>query len=154
MNPKNPSESRTESANLLMPQHANAYGNAFGGQIMAWIDNVAAICAFRHARTLCVTASMDALHFISPIKVGEMVILQANVNFAGKTSMEIGVKVTSENPITGEKKHTASSYLTFVAIDEKGHPVEIPALAPESEQEKKWFIEAKKRRELRLNNRR
>ena len=117
---------------------------------MAWIDTAAAVCSFRHCRNQCVTASMDALHFISPVKMGEIVILQASVNYTGKTSMEIGVKVTTENPLTGEKKHTASAYLTFVAVNEKGHPVPVPPVLPHTEQEKRWNMEAKKRRAVRI----
>lgn len=150
MNPKAPKESRVEMTQLVLPEHTNALGTIFGGQVMAWIDTAAAICAFRHGRKLCVTASMDALNFISPVKLGHIVILQANVNYTSRTSMEIGVKVRSEEPLTGIQRHTASAYLTFVAVDEKGAPSPVPPVAPETEQEKKWFDEGKKRREARL----
>ncbi|MBX7149194.1 acyl-CoA thioesterase [bacterium] len=135
---------------LVLPEHTNALGTIFGGQIMAWIDTAAAICAFRHCRSMCVTASMDALDFINPVKLGHIVILNANINFTGKTSMEIGVKVTSENPLTGQKSHTASSYLTFVAIDGNGNAIPVPPVNPQTEQEKKWFEEGKARRAARL----
>lgn len=150
MKPKSPSESRVEMTQLVLPEHTNALGTIFGGQIMAWIDTAASICSFRHCRRHCVTARMDALDFISPVKLGHIVILQASVNYAGKTSIEVGVKVTSEDPLTGVKHHTSSAYLTFVAIDERGHPVAVPAVAPQTEKEKEWFEEGKKRRELRL----
>lgn len=147
---KHPQESRVEMTQLVLPAHTNAIGTIFGGQIMAWIDTAAAICSFRHSRKMCVTASMDALNFISPVKQGDIVILQANVNYTGRSSMEIGVKVTSENPITGEKKKTARAYLTFVALDDKGKPVEIAQILPQNEQEKTWYQEGKERRERRL----
>ena len=150
MNEKLPQESRVEMTELVLPEHTNALGTIFGGTIMAWIDTAAAICAYRHCRQLCVTVSMDALHFINPVKLGHIVILHANMNYTGKTSMEIGVKVTSEDPLTGLKSHTASSYLTFVAIDAYGKPSPIPQVSPQTDQEKNWFQEAKKRRETRL----
>lgn len=134
---------------LVLPEHTNALGTIFGGQIMAWIDTAASICAFRHCRRHCVTARMDTLDFISPVKLGHIVILQASVNFAGKTSIEVGVKVTSEDPLTGVKNHTSSAYLTFVAIDEKGRPVPVPPVEAQTVQEKKWFEEARVRREAR-----
>lgn len=154
MKPKAPSESRVEMTELVMPEHTNALGTIFGGQIMAWIDTAASICSFRHCRKTCVTASMDALHFISPVKLGQIVILQANVNYAGKTSVEIGVKVTSEDPLSGKKNHTSSAYLTFVALDEKGNPTQVPPIDPQTDQEKIWFEEGKKRREIRLAQKR
>jgi acyl-CoA hydrolase len=152
MQPKPPSPSRVEMTQLVLPEHTNALGTIFGGQIMAWIDTAAAVCSFRHCRQMCVTVSMDALQFISPVKLGQIVILQANVNFTGKTSLEIGVKVTAEDPLTGDKTHTSSAYLTFVAVDSSGKPIEVPPILPETEQEKKWFEEGKKRRAQRLAN--
>lgn len=149
MKPKSPGKSRVEMTQLVLPEHTNALSTIFGGQIMAWIDTAASICAFRHCRKYCVTASMDALDFISPVKLGHIVILQANVNFTGRTSIEVGVKVTSEDPLTGKKNHTASAYLTFVALDEKGKPTPVPPVLPETNTEKRWFEEARKRRETR-----
>ena len=149
---KAPEESRVEMTELVLPEHTNAYGNIFGGQIMAWIDTAAAICAFRHCRNLCVTASMDALDFISPVKLGHIVILNANLNYTGRTSMEVGVKIRSEDPLTGEQHHTASSYLTFVAINESGKPIAVPPINPQTDQEKEWFQEAKTRKEIRIAN--
>jgi acyl-CoA hydrolase len=147
MESKPPSASRVEMTELVLPEHTNAIGTIFGGQIMAWIDTAAAICAFRHSRQMCVTASMDTLDFISPVKLGQIVILQASVNYTGKSSMEIGVKVTSEDPLSGETKKTATAYLTFVAVDGKGKTVLVPQVAPETEQEKKWFAQGQRRRE-------
>lgn len=151
LDPKKMSISRVEMTELVLPEHTNAMGTIFGGQIMAWVDIAAAICAFRHCRMPCVTVSMDALDFISPVKLGEIVILHANVNFVGKSSMEIGVKVTSENPLTGEKKHTASAYLTFVALDAEGRPTrQIPPVQPENDEERAWQEAARQRRAERL----
>lgn len=151
MNEKKMSESRVEMTELVLPSHTNAMGNIFGGQIMAWVDIAASICAFRHCRMPCVTASMDALDFISPVKLGEIVILRANINYAGRSSMEIGVKVTSENPLTGEENHTASAYLTFVALDANGKPAkQVPGLITETDKETTWLNEAQQRRATRL----
>lgn len=150
MTTKTPKESRVEMTELVLPEHTNALGTIFGGQVMAWIDTAAAICAFRHCHSMCVTASIDALDFISPVKLGHILILQANVNFTGKTSMEIGVKVTSEDPMTGARQHTASAYLTFVAVDKDGASIPVPQVAPETEAEKKWFAEGAERRADRL----
>jgi len=135
---------------LVLPEHTNALGTIFGGQIMSWIDTAAAICAFRHCRAACVTVSMDTLHFISPVKLGHIVILHANLNYTGNTSMEIGVKVTSEDPFSGKKDHTASAYLTFVSINEEGLPLAVPVIQPETDLEKKWNEKAKQRRALRI----
>ena len=150
MPPKSPSESRVEMTQLVLPEHTNAIGTIFGGQIMAWIDTAAAICAYRHCRTQCVTASMDALDFISPVKLGQIVIIRANVNYTGRTSMEIGVKVVSEDPLSGRYAHTASAYLTFVAVDNNGKPVEVTPILAQTEDEKKWYKEGEARRKTRL----
>lgn len=152
MAPKYPSESRVEMTELVLPEHTNALGTIFGGQIMAWIDTAAAICAFRHCRQMCVTASMDTLDFISPVKMGHIVILKANMNYTGKTSMEIGVKVTSEDPLTGVRQHTASAYLTFVCIGLDGKPAPVTSVVPQTDEEKKWFKEAEVRRQARLQS--
>jgi len=135
---------------IVLPSHANALGTIFGGQIMSWIDICAAIAAGRHARRVVVTASIDALHFVAPVKVGHVVHLKACVNYAGKTSMEVGVRVDSENPMDGTLKHTSTAYLTFVALDESGRPQPVPAIAPETPDEKRRFKSAQKRREARV----
>ena len=122
---KSPTESEVMMTELVLPQHTNALGTIFGGVVMSWIDIAGAIAAGKHARCSVVTASIDALHFIAPIKLGHVVEIKATVNATGKTSMEVGVRVDSENLLTGEKFHNVSSYLTFVAIgaDGKPHPV-------------------------------
>lgn len=147
---KAPSESAVSMTEFVLPTHANVLGNIFGGQIMSWIDIAAAIAAGKHARKICVTASIDALNFEAPVKVGQVVHIRAMVNYVGKTSMEVGVRVDSENLVTGETKRTAKAYTTFVAVDEKGKPTAVPPLNPESAEEKRRFSEAQARRESRI----
>lgn len=135
---------------IVLPSDANALGTIFGGKIMSWIDIAGAIAAGRHARRVVVTASIDALHFVAPVKVGHVVQIKAMVNFTSRTSMEVGVRVDSENPLTGEMTHTSTAYATFVALDDHGRPAPVPKIAPESADEKRRFEEAKKRREARI----
>ena len=144
------SESAVEMTEIALPTHSNALGTLFGGQVMAWIDICAAIAAIRHARGVCVTASLDAMSFISPVHVGEFVLLKASVNFTGKTSMEVGVKVESEEPNTGVRTHVSSAYLTFVALDTHGKPRVIPPVKPVTAEEKRRFRQAQLRRAARL----
>ncbi len=150
MKPKSVRESTVEVTHLVLPSDANALGTIFGGRVMEWIDLAAAIAAKRHARQICVTASMDELDFIHPIKISHIVILKAAVNYTGKTSLEVGVRIEAEDPFTGERTHTASAYLTFVAIDKKGTPVSVPPVQPETEDEKRRYTEAETRRKRRL----
>ena len=147
---KTPSECAVVMTEIVLPQHTNAIGSIFGGVVMSWIDIAGAICSGRHARSQVVTASIDALHFIAPIKLGHFVHLQASVNYAGKTSMEIGVKVESEEPLTGRRFHNVSAYLTFVAVDSNGRPCPVPALEPQTETEKRRHQAAIKRRASRV----
>ncbi len=150
LTPKRVCESQVIRTEIVHPGDTNPLGTIFGGTVVAWIDMAAAMCAMRHARTNAVTASIDAVSFLSPVRVGEFVIIKASVNYTGKTSMEIGVCVESEDPKTGERKHTASAYLTFVAINEKGKPIAVAPVTPETEVEKKRFKMAEKRRAARL----
>lgn len=147
---KTPSESMAESTYIMMPQYANDAGIAFGGSIVAWIDIVAAIVARRHCEREVVTVSIDGLSFIEPINIGEHVILKASMNYVGRTSMEVGVKVLRELPY--EKKiHVATrAYLTFVALDEERRPVQVPLLRPETEIEKRRYENARRRMEARF----
>ncbi len=147
---KSPSASAVIKTEIVLPVHTNALGTIFGGTVMAWIDVAAAIAAERHARSIVVTASIDALHFLSPIRLGEIVTILAQVNFTHRTSIEVGVRVDTENPLTGEKRHCAKAYTTFVALDEVGRPKQVPALVPETELDKKRFSEAQKRRASRI----
>jgi len=138
---------------IVQPSDANALGSAFGGTVVAWMDMAAAVSAIRHARKPCVTASIDNLSFLNPINIGEYVILTASVNYTGRTSMEVGVYIESENPMTGERKKTTHGYLTFVALGGDGKPVEIPPVIPETNEEKMRYEEAKLRREYKLKMR-
>lgn len=150
LSPKKVSDSALETTYMVLPEHTNPVGNIFGGTIMAWIDILAACVAYRHCRCQVVTASMDDLHFISPVKLGDLVTLKGAINFTGTTSMEIGVKVISENPFTGEPAHTASAYLTFVALDEAGKPKTISQIQPLTDDEKRRYVQGQARRKLRL----
>lgn len=150
---KSVSSSQVVMTQLVLPSHTNSLDTVFGGTVMSWIDISAAIAAQRHSNKSVVTASIDRLSFIAPIKKGWVVNLRASVNFASRTSMEVGVKVEAENPLTSEMFHTASAYLTFVAVDSEGKPSEVPSLVPETEIEKKRFAAGQKRRELRLSDR-
>jgi uncharacterized protein (TIGR00369 family) len=138
---------------LMMPQHANTLGNVFGGVIMSLMDRVGAVAALRHARQSVVTVAVDSLTFREPIHVGEMVTAYASVNYVGKTSMEVGVRIEAENLITGVKRHTNSSYLTFVAIDERGQPVRVAPVVPETAVERRRHRAAERRRQRRLEAR-
>jgi len=138
---------------LVLPGHTNALGTIFGGVIMSWIDVAGAIAAQRHCRTSAVTASLDDLSFLWGAKIGWIVQLRARVNYTGKTSMEVGVRVDAENPRTGETYHTATAYLTYVAVDAAGKPTAVPPLKIDTDEKKRRFNEALKRREDRLKRR-
>lgn len=143
-------ESRVEMTELVLPSHTNQLGTIFGGQLMAWIDIAGAIAASRHAGGVCVTASLDALHFVNPVRLGQHVTLLSCVNYTGRTSMEVGVRLDSHSPETGERAHVATAYLTFVAIDDAGRPRPIPAVTPETPDELRRFRNAETRRQARL----
>lgn len=153
LQPKPPSDSRTEMAEYILPNDTNPLGNAFGGRVMALIDIAASIAAHRHTRRVVVTASMDELVFHHPIRVGHIVILEAQVNEAFNTSVEVGVHVYSENPLTGERRQTSTAYLTFVALDDLSHPTRVPPLEPETEDERRRQSEARARKQERLARR-
>jgi len=138
---------------LVLPNDTNQLGKLLGGRLMHWIDIAAAISAQRHCGMVCVTASVDELNFHLPIKLGDVVTLQASVNRAFKTSMEVGVQVSSQNIIRRVAEHTNNAYLTFVAVDESGHPVEVPEVIPETPEEQLRFEEALGRRQSRLHRR-
>ncbi|MSP25492.1 MAG: acyl-CoA thioesterase [Myxococcales bacterium] len=147
---KRPSDTLVEMNQIVMPQHTNALGTAFGGTVMSWIDVCAAVSAQRHCRRAVVTASMDQLDFLKPIRAGQLVNLRSTVNFSGRTSMEVGVRVEAENMLTGERTHAVSAYLTFVAIDADGRPCDVPQLHAESPDERLRWDEALVRRAQRL----
>jgi acyl-CoA hydrolase len=146
-------ESQHETSELMMPEHANNMGHVFGGVILSMMDKSAAIAAFRHSRASVVTASIDRVDFREPIHPGDLVLMKASVNYAGRTSMEVGVRVEAEELITGRRRHTNSCYLTFVAVDRNGRPIEVPELRPETEDEKRRFGAAIERRRRRLEER-
>jgi acyl-CoA hydrolase len=147
------SKSKVIMTELVLPSHTNALGSIFGGVIMSWIDIAGAIAAQRHSRKIVVTASIDALQFVAPVYKGWVVNLKASVNYTGRTSMEVGVRIDAENPVSGETFHTASAYLTFVALDSHGKPAEIPPVKPESPEEIRRYEDAKIRRANRLQRR-
>ncbi|MBC8043991.1 MAG: acyl-CoA thioesterase [Rhizobacter sp.] len=146
------SASRVEMTQLVTPTDTNYLGNLAGGRLMHWMDLAAAIAAGRHANAVCVTASVDTLEFKEAIKLGEVVILKATVNRAFTTSMEVGVKVFSENLVTGEKKVCNKAYFTFVAVDAALNPVKVPAVTSENDEDRKRYEKAALRRQIRLLN--
>lgn len=144
------SDSTVVMAQVMNPENANPAGNIHGGDIMKLIDTAGGVAATRHARAHVVTASIDRLDFHHPVYVGDFLILKASVNYVGKTSMEVGVRVEAENAITGEKRHTGSAYLTFVALDANRRPMPLPALILDTDAEKHRNAEAAERRQMRL----
>src|SRR5436190_17479559 len=146
-------ESQHETSELMMPQHANNLGAVFGGVILSMMDKCGAIAAFRHSRSSVTTASIARVDFREPIHLGELVVMKASVNYVGRTSMEVGVRVEAEDLLTGVRRHTNSCYLTFVAVDRNGRPVPVPRLEPETPEEIRRYEAAKQRRERRLQER-
>jgi acyl-CoA hydrolase len=138
----------------MFPSDANPAGNVFGGAIVRYIDEIAAAVAHRHARSNVVIASMDRMDYHHPVKVGDLLTLKASVNYVGNTSMDVGVRVEAENPMTGEVVHAASAYATMVALDKDGKPKRVPRLLLETEDEKRRFAEADARRKKRLEKKR
>lgn len=145
--------SQTDMAQLVLPSDANILGNMLGGRVMHHMDLCAAVAAQRHAGRVCVTASVDRIDFIAPVRVGELLVLKASVNYAGRTSMEVGVICVGENARTGESRHTASAYFTFVALDDDLRPTPVPPIQPVTPVERRRYDEAKARREQRLAGR-
>ena len=134
---------------LVLPNDTNLLGNVLGGRVMHLMDMCAAMSAYKHARTAVVTASVDRLDFLAPAKMGEIMILKSSVNFTGKSSMEVGVRIESENPKTGHIHHTSSAYLTFVSLNENGNPQKVDDIEPENDIEIRRFNEGKSRHEER-----
>ncbi len=150
MESKKVSESRVEIAQIMYPEHANPAGNVHGGHILKLVDQAAAIAGARHTHRNVVTASVDRMDFISPAFIGNVIFAKASINYTGKTSMETGVRIEAECLKTGIHTHIGSAYLTFVALGENDKPTEIPQIIPETDEEKRRYEDAKKRRELRL----
>lgn len=147
--PRSPRDSESAVSELMMPQHVNNLGHVFGGVVLSLVDRAAAVAGMRHAGRPCVTVSIDRVDFREPIYAGELVTCQARVNYVGRTSMEVGVRVLAENLLTGEERHTNTCFLTFVAIDEESRPVRVRKLRLETEEDRKRFREGERRREVR-----
>jgi acyl-CoA hydrolase len=150
---KTVAESEVVMTQLVLTSDLNALDTVFGGVIMSWIDICGAICAQRHSGTVVVTAAIDDLHFVAPVYRGWVVNLKSRVNYVSKTSMEVGVRVDAENPKTGEKYHTSSAYLTFVALNSQGKPTAVPELKMQDEDDQRRHDQARQRRDLRLKRR-
>jgi len=146
-------ESVSEYSEFALPNDANGLGNVLGGKVMHLVDLAGAMAAMRHARKPVVTASVDSLHFLHPVRIGYLIVLRSSVNRVFRTSMEVGVRVETENLVTGERLRTCAAYLTFVALDESGKATAVPPVVPESEEEIRRYREAGERREYRLNMR-
>ncbi len=139
MDSKHISDSQVTLAQFMQPEHANARGNVHGGVVMKLIDEAGGLCATRHARRPAVTVAVDSLRFLSPVHVGDLVTFTAHLNWTGRTSMEVEVNVEAENLLTGQKTHTNSAYLVFVALGPDGRPVEVPGLILETEEDRRRF---------------
>jgi uncharacterized protein (TIGR00369 family) len=146
------SASRITLSQLMHLEHANLLGNVHGGWIMKLMDEAGALACMRHAQRKAVTVAMDSMVFRQPILIGDLVILTAEVTYVGRTSMEVEVQVNAENPVTGERTHTNTAYLVYVALDDEGRPTSVPGLTVETEAQQHRMEEAKERQERRLKN--
>src|SRR3989338_6848761 len=151
MEKRRPTKSQVEMTEMILPQHTNSMGSVFGGVILSWVDIAAAITAQRHAQKPVVTASIDAMHFLAPIKLGCVVSIKASVNYVSSSSCEVGVRIEAEDPLSRETFHTASAYVTMVALNSHGRPTAMPPLEPETAEEKQRYEDAIERRKVRLN---
>ena len=142
---KTPEDSRVEMRELVLPNDTNTHGNALGGYVLHLMDIACAMAAMRHCRRPVVTATIDRVEFLHPAPAGSFLIIKASVNHAGRTSMEVGVKVLRESPLTGEIRHTSSAYLTFVALDDDGRPTPVPRLRPVTDDDKRRSAQAQSR---------
>jgi uncharacterized protein (TIGR00369 family) len=148
--PKPISASRITLSQLMHPEHANLLGNVHGGWIMKLVDEAGALACMRHAQRKVVTVTIDSMDFRQPIRIGDLVILNAEVSYTGRTSMEATVQVHAENPITGEQMHTNTAYLVYVALDDAGRPTPVPPLQAETEDDRQTMEQAQVRQERRL----
>ncbi len=151
--PRTMQDSRIQIAQMMQPEHANSQGNVHGGWIMKLVDEAAALAAMRHAGHKCVTVAMDRMVFRHPIYIGNLVILEAMVTYAGRSSMEVEVDVVAENPITRQRTHTNTAFVVYVAIDDAGKPTQIPPLIAETPEEQARMEAAKARQQARLAQR-
>ncbi|MGE4470182.1 MAG: acyl-CoA thioesterase [Desulfovibrio sp.] len=149
MKPKKASESAVIMSHIALPEDANPSGNLHGGVILKHVDTAGGVVAMRHARANAVTASFERMDFLLPAYVGELLTIKASLNYVGRTSMEVGVRVEAENPITGEVRHTNSAYVTYVALDEAGKPRPVPPLDLDTDTARRRWQEAENRRRMR-----
>lgn len=147
---RRPSESAVEAVHLVLPPDTNQHGTAFGGIIMQWMDVAAGIAGARHCRNAVVTAAVDDIVFRRPIHLGDVVLVKASVNYAGRTSLEVGVKVEREDTGSGEREHCLTGYFTMVSVDAAGRPLPVPPIEPSTEAEKRRCLAAQTRRQERL----
>jgi len=152
LTPKPISASRITLSQLMHPEHANLLGNVHGGWIMKLADEAGALSCMRHAQKKVVTVVIDSMTFRQPIKLGDLVILNSEVTYTGHTSMEVPVEVVAENPFTGERTHTNTAYLVYVALDDEGRPTSVPPVKAETEEEKRKMEQALQRQARRLQN--
>ena len=150
LTPKPMRASRVTISQLMHPEHANLLGNVHGGWIMKLVDEAGALACMRHAQRKVVTVAIDSMTFRQPIKIGDLIILNAEVTYTGRTSMEAEVQVLAENPVTGERTHTNNAYLVYVALDDEGNPTAVRPLIAETDDEKRKVEQAKARQERRL----
>lgn len=150
---KRVADSAVVLSHFMQPEHANAMGNVHGGWLMKWMDEAGGLCATRHARRPSVTVTVDSLTFVSPVHVGDLVIMRARLTYAGRTSMEVEVRVEAENILTGERTHTNSAYIVYVALGPDNRPTEVPRLLLETDEERERFERARQRQAERLAHR-
>ncbi len=148
--PKRVANSRITISGQTLPADANPLGNVHGGHIMKLVDEAGGLCAMRHARRPTVTIALDSMTFLSPVRVGNLLTLHASVNWVGRSSIEVGIRVEAENPVTGEITHTNSAYAVYVALDDRGRPSPVPPLVLETEEERRHWEEGEERQQLRL----
>ncbi len=144
------SQSQVEMSQQMMPSDANPLGNIHGGHVMKLIDEAGGLASMRHARRPVVTVTMDSISFLSPVRVGHVLTLRASVNWVGRTSVEVGIRVEAENPVTGEITHTNSAYAVFVALDDEGKPCAVPPLILETDDDRRHWEDAEARQQIRL----
>jgi uncharacterized protein (TIGR00369 family) len=150
MSDKRVKDSQITLNQLMLPQHTNPLGSVHGGEIMRLVDETGGLCAIRHAQRPVVTLAIDSMTFHSPVQVGNLVSFHASLNWVGRSSMEVGVRVVAENVITGEQTHTNTAYLVYVALGEDGRPTEVPRLILETDEERRRWAEAEVRQQRRL----
>lgn len=153
MTGKTPKQTRLTLNQLMLPEHANGYGNVHGGWIMKLVDEAAGICAMRHAHRPTVTVAIDSMTFDEPVHVSELLELTAEITWTGRTSIEVMVNVVAENPMSGDRVATNSAYLVYVALDERGRPTPVPPVLPESDEEKARYAAGQKRQDYRIRQR-